>query len=202
MILFTYPTKVVGEEVIINQLFELGLTTLHLRKPEASHEEMVNFVHSIDKKYWGKIMIHSNLGLINYFPLKGIHFSEINKPLFERYRFAEQSKSWASHHLEELANIPTSVDYTFLSPIFPSTSKIGYAKEWDFELVASTLKKRKRRKTKVVALGGITVDNAQKCRELGFDDFAVLGAIWEPFIQNNNVEEIKDIFLKMNEIWQ
>lgn len=200
MILFTPPNDIEGEEALINHLFELGLNGLHLRKPDYSKEEMMNYLHAIAPKHWSKIMIHNHLDLQNLFSLKGIHFNEKNKMLFEKFRSEAGQKSWALHHLDELEKIPLDIDYTILSPIFPSISKSGYNVDWNFEELTIKLKTRQNHATKVCALGGIDFEGAVKCKQLGFDDFAVLGAIWEPFMRSKDAQLTTDIFLQMNSL--
>ena len=200
MILFTSPQPIEGEIELINHLFKLGLSTLHLRKPDFTLALMEAYIEGIEPQYRDRVMLHSHLELIERFPLKGVHFSERNKPLFDKYRNFNVAKSWSSHKINELASIPKEVDYTFLSPIFSSISKSGYETEWDFELLSTTLKQRKNQHTKVYALGGISLENAPRCKELGFDDFAILGSLWQPFEHNKDIQLTSDIFLQINSL--
>jgi len=79
-----------------------------------------------------------------------------------------------------------------LSPLFPSVSKEGYSRQWDFD--ALRLELDKKYSFNIVALGGITLESVQKVKDLGFDDFALLGSIWEPVKAGLLVKEIISIF--------
>ena len=45
-----------------------------------------------------------------------------------------------------------------------------------------------------MALGGITLDNVKQVKELGFDDFALLGSIWEPVKSGCELSHVIEIF--------
>ncbi len=176
MILITDPEFLPDEELFINAFFSQGLETLHLRKPQANIFQMEKLLSKIESKYHPRIMIHSNYDLINRFQIKGLHFTGKTKGSFDNYKAIECQRSLSAHSLAELKNINPLVDYAFLCPIFPSISKIGYAKQWDIKTLKQQLSTS--RKFKIVALGGINLQNTKTAMEYGFDDFAVLGNIW------------------------
>jgi thiamine-phosphate pyrophosphorylase len=74
-------------------------------------------------------------------------------------------------------------DALLLSPIFSSISKPGYSpgEALSQEKIATALRQRSpvERATTIYALGGVTADNAVRCRELGFDGVALLGCVWK-----------------------
>ena len=69
--------------------------------------------------------------------------------------------------------------YCFLSPIFDSISKEGYKANFDKLELKEFL--AKDRKTKVIALGGLTEENYLEVLELGFDGGAFLGSVWNKY---------------------
>lgn len=81
--------------------------------------------------------------------------------------------------------LDTVFEYAFLSPVFSSISKEGYASKLDFSIEIS---KRTNHTTKLIALGGIQFENIHQAIAFGFDDVALLGAIWE---SNNPLENFK-----------
>lgn len=192
MIIITDPQFISDEISLINALFEEGLETLHLRKPEASYEDLVDFISTIEDRFHSRIMIHNHYRLIDKFKLKGLHFTEKTKYELTDYRNLNCTKSQSTHHLSDLDNINKSINYVFLSPIFPSISKNGYSVEWNIEELKAEL--NKNRFYKVAALGGISLDNIQKIKEIGFDDYALLGSIWEPLKKGSTINEIVSIY--------
>lgn len=192
MILITNPQFLPNEADILNALFRHGLPVLHLRKPDATAEAVEALILQVDAGFRSRIMIHDCYELLEKFPLRGIHFTEKTKDRQEEFAHYDCRKSLAIHSLEELKNVKPAINYVFLSPIFPSVSKRGYSKEWDYEEVSQTLSSN--RTFGVVALGGITLNNVGKIRELGFDDFALLGSIWERVKAGDSVEQIIEIY--------
>lgn len=196
MILFTDPFFVPDEEKFIHAFFENGLEILHLRKPESTTQQMQSLISKIDEKFHSRIMIHSHYQLLSALGLKGLHFNGKSKEVISNFRNQNCKKSLAIHDLIELKSVDASINYVFLSPIFTSVSKVGYSKQWDFEWMKAEL--CAHRNFKVVALGGITMDNAKQVKELGFDDFAVLGSIWQPVKAGCAFSEVLEIFNSFN----
>ncbi|HET7734111.1 MAG TPA: thiamine phosphate synthase [Paludibacter sp.] len=192
MILITNPYSVPCEMEIINALFEEGLEVLHVRKPDFDKDQLSQFIYKIDEQFHSRIMIHSYYELLDSFQIKGIHFTEKTKRMLADFDCVQCTKSLAAHELTELKSIPQTVDYVFLSPLFPSVSKEGYSKQWDFEELKVEL--AAKRNYNIVALGGITLENVKTVRKLGFNDFALLGSIWEPAKAGCSVNEIISIF--------
>jgi len=192
MIIITNPQSVPNEKEIINALFEEGLETLHVRKPDLDKDQMIEYISSIDNRFHSRIMLHSHYELLDSFNLNGLHFTEKTKLLLPEYDNIKCTKSLAVHELGELSTISSTVDYVLLSPLFPSVSKEGYSRQWDFD--ALRLELDKKYSFNIVALGGITLESVQKVKDLGFDDFALLGSIWEPVKAGLLVKEIISIF--------
>ena len=192
MILITDPDFIPDEEKFINAFFNKGLEILHLRKPEATALQMHELISKIDEKFHSRIMIHSHYELLEIFQIRGLHFTEKSKKQIRNYEKVRCKKSLAVHELSDFESVENSIDYVFLSPLFSSVSKAGYSKQWNFESIKAELSEY--RNFKVIALGGITLDNVKQVKELGFDDFALLGSIWEPVKSGCSLSQIIDIF--------
>ncbi len=65
-------------------------------------------------------------------------------------------------------------DYVTVSPVFPTASKPGYGPAIGLDGLAG---RSRRRAAPVVALGGITPDNAALCRAAGAVGIAVMGEV-------------------------
>jgi thiamine-phosphate pyrophosphorylase len=192
MILITEPNFIPYEEKFITAFFNEGLEILHLRKPEATALQMHELISKIDEKFHSRIMIHSQYKLLETFQLRGLHFTEKSKKQIRNYEKVQCKKSLAVHELSELKYVENSIDYVFLSPLYNSVSKVGYSKQWTFESIKAGLSGY--RNFKIMALGGITLDNVKQVKELGFDDFALLGSIWEPVKAGCELSHVIEIF--------
>jgi thiamine-phosphate pyrophosphorylase len=192
MIVITNPQSVSNETEIINALFNEGLEVLHVRKPDFGKEQLSEFISKIDQRFHSRIMIHSHYELLDSYRIKGIHFTEKTKHMLADYNCVQCTKSLAVHELAELKSVSETVDYVLLSPLFPSVSKEGYSKQWNFDELKVEL--AGKRKYNMVALGGITMGNVNTVKELGFDDFALLGSIWEPVKEGCSINEVVNQF--------
>ncbi len=176
----------------INQLFEEGLEALHFRKPHFNFEKCVDFLEKIDASYHSKIMTHQFHGLTEMFDLNGVHFKETFRKSIstniEDFVLMLQTSgfeiSTGFHNVDELIDNEYLYDYTFLSPVFDSISKLNYQKKvFDFE-------KLKQCNNRVIALGGIHKENISQVFEKGFDGVAVLGSIWQA---NDPIKAYKEL---------
>jgi len=87
-----------------------------------------------------------------------------------------QSGKQSCHSFEEVNAIDGKEEYCFLSPIFDSISKEGYESNFEKTELKEFLKID--RKTKIIALGGVSDKNYNEVIELGFDGGAFLGSVW------------------------
>ena len=80
-------------------------------------------------------------------------------------------------HLAKWKPINSIAIYVFLSPIFNSISKQGYASAFTPKALFEA-KQKGIINEKVVALGGITAANINKIKSYGFGGVALLGDVW------------------------
>ncbi len=176
LIVITQPEFFEDEAAAITSLFDAGLEILHLRKPGASYEDM-------DKALAP--------------PSGGIHgahryprpFRACIRTALERYS-SEQTQpgstcwlftghvSRSCHSLEEVAEYKAACNYVFLSPIYNSISKEGYAAAYAFDDL------RKAHQAGIIdsggmALGGVTAEHLPEINSLGFGGVGLLGDIWQ-----------------------
>lgn len=177
LIAITTPTFFVEEDKIITALFEEGLDILHLRKPETSPMFSERLLTLIPEKYHPRIVTHEHFYLKEEFNLKGIHLNERNPQ--EPHDYAGHI-SCSCHTTEEVKNKKHFYDYVFMTPIFQSISKENlYAMHTPEELRQA--QKDKIIDSKVVALGGINLDNVLEIKDMGFGGAAILGDLWDRF---------------------
>ncbi len=180
LIVITHPVMLPGEAVIINELFAHGLARLHVRKPDVTKAELHALLEQIDPQFRGRIALHQHHGLASEFGITGLHFTEQDrlaqdKETLELLKSNGSILSTSMHDPEVLERLPHCFDYVFLGPVFDSISKAGYSSKIpaDFRL------KKYSFPGKVIALGGIDVENLKFALEMGFDGAAVLGSIWQ-----------------------
>lgn len=184
MIVLTNPTSVVDEINIIHELFETGLAILQIRKTEISKESMKIFINSIDSKHHDKLVLSSHYTLADLFNIKGLHLKSqkrldiqgtLEQSAISYYNSKGLSISTSVHSIAEFNALESYFDYAFLSPVFKSISKEEYYPKKD---LFEALQSRTNFTTKAIALGGITFENIIQTLANGFDDVALLGAIW------------------------
>jgi len=200
MILITWPDNLHGEHRMLNLLFEAGLITLHVRKPGASIKSLRLFLKGIEREYHNRIMLHQAFELLHEFSCRGVHFAEPTKRNYEKYLITNVVRSWPVHALEEIDSVPDGIDYIMLSPVFSSISKSGYHNAWSPGELQRYLKENKNQRFKYIALGGIDSTTAPKALKMGFDGFAVLGAIWVPFINKEGDTSIVARFKELQSV--
>lgn len=178
LLVISNPTPIAHEAALINQLLDEGLEVLHLRKPDA--DEMEHLLRQINPEHYPRIAVHQHHALGREFGLSRFHF-----PVANREKQGEAIRNWAGeervlstsiHQQEEYAELPPFFAYTFFGPVYASLSKPGYGPADGVEI---RLPQLARRKTRLVALGGIDETNVEKTMAMGFDGVAVLGSIWQ-----------------------
>lgn len=177
LILLTPPDFFVEEDKILTALFEEGLDLLHLRKPDTEPVYSERLLTLLPETYHSQIVVHDHFYLKEEFDLRGIHLNGRNPERPANYK-GHISKSF--HDLDELKTERKNFNYSFLSPIFDSISKSNYTSAFDMEVLKQAASNGIIDK-KVMALGGITTDNMEIVKELGFGGVVILGDLWNRF---------------------
>ncbi|KAF8069380.1 thiE [Scenedesmus sp. PABB004] len=178
LVVITPPALSLGEPRVVNSLCAAGCTALHVRKPGASAAELREYVQAVAPAFHCRLVLHSHHALAEELGLKGIHFRERDRPAPPLRRGAAgRSQSTSLHSLADVARPDWgALDYAFLSPVFDSISKAGYAAAgFERGALAAALA---RAPMPVLALGGVTPARLPELRELGFAGAGVLGAVW------------------------
>ena len=177
LILITPPTYFVEENKIITDLFEEGLDILHLRKPDTAPMFAERLLTLIPEHYHKRLVVHGHFYLKEEYRLKGIHLNSRNPNLPDGYK---GHISCSCHSLEEVKSRKKQCDYVFLSPVFDSISKKNYHANYTPEEIRKAHKAGIIDK-KVIALGGIDIDNITEVKNYGFGGAAIMGALWDRF---------------------
>lgn len=175
VIVITDERPIVDELDTVLALLGAG-ASIHVRKPGWSDKALCQYLDVIPKACRNRISIHGNGRLAAAYELGGLHLKS-NQAL-NGYGGWGGKLSKSFHDVEALVNSTLSLDYAFLSPVYDSISKKGYAARLDRAVLHRSLQSMTR-KMQVYALGGITPERIIEVSQLGFDGVAVLGTIWE-----------------------
>ena len=152
----------------IAHLLDAGFDAVHLRKPHCGEEEMRGYVDTLPAGIADRLAMH-------YFPdvaaekgIGGVHLNKRSPRVPEGWKGAV---SRSCHSLEEVAD-SRELDYVFLSPVFDSISKQGYASHFSEEQLRGHVDAR------VMALGGVTAGKIPWLADVGFGGCAFLGYLF------------------------
>ena len=190
------PDFLPGEAEAVTALLEAGAWRVHVRKPAAGSDSIARLLEHIPAALYSRISLHDHHELAARFGVGGVHLNSRNPSVPAGFGGLV---SRSCHSMEELSEYGSVCDYMFLSPIFDSISKSGYASRFSLEeirrrIVAGSDVATARMDVmssdgncrsvdwgRVFALGGVCPDNIRLLEEAGFGGAAVLGYIWEPF---------------------
>jgi thiamine-phosphate pyrophosphorylase len=184
LVVITAPTALPNEPRLLAELLATGLERLHLRKPGWPAEELEKLIRALPTQFRARLVLHGHPALVRRYGLGGLHLTASQRAAATRRPALGpgQTLSTSFHSLAEITRTRRRYDYVFLSPIFDSISKPGYAGSFDLATVQAFLQKRAAsptRQPQVVALGGIDSHTIKLVRASGFAGAAVLGAIWQ-----------------------
>lgn len=197
-ILITLPRILKIEAETLAALCGAGVSVIHIRKPEASEPEIEELLKTLQAlgADMSRLTIHYNEPLARKYGLGGVHLriEELLAGAGEGLR-----RSCSAHGWTEAERAATDADYVFLSPLFDSISKPGYRSAID---PAEAAERLRRRKGRIVALGGIRPANIARVRRIGFDGAAVLGAAWSADEKAVNTERTLKNYHILNRKWK
>lgn len=183
LVLLTAPTALPDEPRLLTELLTLGLPRLHLRKPGWPAAQLEALIQVLPPQFHERLVLHGHQALVRRYRLGGLHLTAGQRAATTRRPalLPGQTLSTSFHSLAEISGHRRRYDYVFLSPIFDSISKEGYASNFDLAGVQAFLQKLGARPCywpQVLALGGVDFQNIALVRLAGFAGAAVLGAVW------------------------
>ncbi len=169
------------EQAVLDAMCAAGLERYHVRKPGWSSARLERWLGAVAPDWRPRLVLHQHHHLAAVLGIDGLHWRD-----GEAETTTRPSATWCSRSSHDLATLEGALgryDSVFFGPLFPSLSKPGYGPGAGSaaEAVARRLRARTpaERRTRVLALGGVTAPRLATVRALGFDGAAVLGAIWQ-----------------------
>ena len=182
----TSPSPVRGEAAAIRRLFDCGLDRLHLRRPPSAQvsegearDDCRRLLDSLPDDIVRHTVVHDYFDLARDYPLGGIHLNgrHPEPPVWMAGIDRPLTVSASCHSLAEVSARQAELDYVFLSPVFNSISKQGYASAF----TAAELARAAAAgiiNGQVIALGGCCADTIPLLRQWHFGGAALLGDVW------------------------
>ncbi len=186
LIIITPETFMPAESTAITALLMAGADRIHIRKPGASEAEVGRLIEQIPARFHASLSLHDHFALLTGFPDLAVHLNRRNGDLPASYA-GRVSRS--CHALTELTEQKAAADYLFLSPVFNSISKAGYASAFPPEVLRQAAADGII-DSQVVALGGVKADNIGELKPLGFGGVALLGDIWNRYRRRDDLTEV------------
>jgi thiamine-phosphate pyrophosphorylase len=183
LLVITAPTALPNEPRLLAELLSAGLSRLHLRKPGWPAAQVESLIQALPAPFHQRLVLHGHPELVRRYRLGGLHLTgaqraaTVRRPLL----LPGQTLSTSFHTLAEISRHRRRYDYVFLSPIFDSISKQGYASGFQLLQVRERLALLMARAycPQVLALGGVTAENIRLLQSAGFVGAAALGTIWQ-----------------------
>lgn len=183
VVVITPETPFDGEVEQIKRVLACGVFRLHLRHPKAEESELRKILEGLTAEERRRVVLHDCYNLVSEYNLGGAHLNGRHP------EFATICTSRSCHSLAEVEE-SKQMNYCFLSPIFDSISKSGYASNFTREVLLEA-KSKGIINDRVIALGGISKDKLLQVREYGFGGVAILGTAWKEGVAQ--IDNIKDL---------
>ncbi len=177
LVVMTQPTFFVEEDKILTSLFDEGLDSLHLYKPDSSPMYSERLLTLLSEDYYSKITVHANFYLKEEYKLRGIHIDDEQAPAPKGYK---GRISRTCTHLELLKDTKRNADYVFLKYIQDSQTEADKKASFTMEQLKEAAHHRLIDKH-VYALGGMNLDNVKLAKDLGFGGIVICGDLWNRF---------------------
>lgn len=184
LVVFSTSDRSLSEAKEVTQMFEEGLKAFHIKKSGFERHEMEEYIKVIPSQYHKYIFLHSNHKLRKTFKLGGLHLSRTHlrkryNTSWKMFKLRKLTRGLAFTRtfskLSSLSSEKRRYDYVFLRPIYDGISKLGHSGNFGNR---SLKKYISMSKSPVYALGGVTADKFEECKENGFEGVGVLGYVW------------------------
>lgn len=175
LLLMTTPDFFVEEHQILTALFDEGLDILHLRKPHTEPVYSERLLSLLPEEYRNRIVVHDHYYLKNEYRLRGIHLNPRNEPP-QKFK---GTVSASATTLSDVQRLKRNVDYVLFTPQMETPGLDARHSDRQIDEWGAT----KTIDSKVMLMGGVTLDNVGRAKRAGFGGVVLYGAIWNRFDQ-------------------
>ncbi len=184
LVIMTKSTFFVEEDKILTTLFDEGMDSLHLFKPESSPMYAERLLTLLPQNYYRKITVHDHFYLKEEYGLGGIHLDNPEEAMPKGYR---GSIGRTCTTLDNLKAMKKENNYVFLKNVFDCIEFPDEKSTFSMEALEEAASKGLIDK-KVYALGGMSLDNVRIAKKLGFGGIVVCGDLWNRFDIHNQLD--------------
>ena len=178
-------------EEVAEAVFAGGCRWFSLREKDLTPEErrvLLGELVSLGRRFGAVVTAHEDIEAVVAIGADGVHVPGGGNPDAVRARLPGALIGASAHSADEAAALlRAGADYVTVSPVFMTASKPGYGPALGLEALASVAA---RSPGPVVALGGITPENAAQCIAAGARGVAVMGEVMRSVDPQATVERI------------
>jgi thiamine-phosphate pyrophosphorylase len=178
-------------EAVAEALFAGGCRWFSLREkdlPAAERCALLGALVALGRRWEATVTVHEDIEAAARAGAGGVHLPSGRNPQAARSRLPGRLIGASAHSAEEAsALLSCGADYVTFSPVFPTASKPDYGPAIGLDGLAAVTA---RVPGPVIALGGITADNAPLCLAAGTHGVAVMGEVMRAADPRAAVESI------------
>ena len=142
--------------------------------PAAERHSLLAELVAIGRRYGATITAHEDIDAVEAAGAAGVHLPGGSDPALARRRLPQGLIGVSAHSTAEAtALLRAGADYVTLSPIFLTDSKPGYGPALGLDVLTAVA----AAPGPIIALAGITPNNAAQCLAAGASGIAVMGEI-------------------------
>jgi thiamine-phosphate pyrophosphorylase len=165
-------------EELAEAIFAGGCRWLSLREkdlPAAERRALLSALMMVGRRWGATVTVHEDVDAAVISGAAGVHLPGAGNPEAARARLPGGLIGASAHSAAEAsALLGSGADYVTISPVFPTASKPGYGPAIGLDCLAKIVA---RIPGPVIALGGISAENAPLCLSAGASGVAVMGEV-------------------------
>ena len=180
------PLQQVAEAV-----FAAGCRWFSLREkdlPAENRRALLGDLVALGRRFGAVVTAHEDVEAVAAVGADGVHLPSGGNPVAARARLPGALIGASAHSADEASSLlRAGADYVTASPVFITASKPGYGPALGLDGLARILAQAPG---DVVALGGITAENAAACFAVGARGIAVMGEVMRAADPQATVEHL------------
>ncbi len=167
-------------ERTVRELGEAGVTLLQLREKNTSRDQLLRDAEAVRRAAPRamRLLLNDHADLVRETGFDGVHLGQNDLPVeAARAQLGPEAILGLSTHTpaQVLAGDATGADYLAVGPVFATATKLDAQPAIGLAGVRAA---REHTAKPLVAIGGITLDQAQAVQAAGADSVAVIGALF------------------------